>query len=129
MAFAKGAGFLHIHAFPYSKRAGTPAATMEGQVEESVKKERVHDLTAVAKQTANAILQEAVSQGNPLSVLFETCHTDGQLRHFRGHTPDFMEVEVTANCDLRGQTHTVLPTSVKDGVLLGEICTQPFTQT
>ena len=37
LAFAKRANFLHIHAFPYSKRAGTPASVMEGQVDEAVK--------------------------------------------------------------------------------------------
>ena len=30
--FARRAEFLHIHVFPYSKREGTPAATMKGQV-------------------------------------------------------------------------------------------------
>ncbi|SUP41056.1 tRNA (N(6)-L-threonylcarbamoyladenosine(37)-C(2))-methylthiotransferase MtaB [Veillonella criceti] len=34
-------GFTHIHAFPYSKREGTPAAVMEDQVPEAVKKTRV----------------------------------------------------------------------------------------
>lgn len=37
----KEIGFTHIHAFPYSIRQGTPAATMENQVPEAVKKTRV----------------------------------------------------------------------------------------
>ena len=120
--FAKSANFLHIHAFPYSKRAGTPAAVMEGQVDEAVKKQRVHRLTAVAQETSRQILQTAVDVGEPLSVLFETCHKSGQALAFRGHTPDFMEVEVIADRDLRGQTYTVLPMSVKDGILYGARC-------
>ena len=126
--FAKRANFLHIHAFPYSKRAGTPAATMEGQVDEAIKKQRVHRLTEVAEQTALGILQEAVDTGHPLSVLFETRHITGQTQTYRGHTPDFMEVEVTSTHDLRGQVHTILPVGVKDGMLLGRLCPSSITQ-
>lgn len=35
-------GFTKIHTFPYSKRKGTPAASMDNQVLPEVKKERVH---------------------------------------------------------------------------------------
>ncbi|MGM9882468.1 MAG: tRNA (N(6)-L-threonylcarbamoyladenosine(37)-C(2))-methylthiotransferase MtaB [Bacilli bacterium] len=37
-------GFTKIHTFPYSKRKGTPAASMEGQVPPEVKKDRVHTI-------------------------------------------------------------------------------------
>ena len=40
-------GFTHIHAFPYSIREGTPAATMPDQVPEAVKKTRVALLRCV----------------------------------------------------------------------------------
>jgi len=43
-------GFTHIHAFPYSIREGTPAATMENQVPEAVKKTRVALLNALGQQ-------------------------------------------------------------------------------
>ena len=35
-------GFTKIHTFPYSKRDGTPASVMDGQVAPDIKKERVH---------------------------------------------------------------------------------------
>ena len=41
MRTVKEVGFTHIHAFPYSIREGTPAAKMEDQVPEAVKKTRV----------------------------------------------------------------------------------------
>lgn len=41
MNTVKEIGFTHIHAFPYSIRQGTPAATMDNQVPEAVKKTRV----------------------------------------------------------------------------------------
>jgi len=121
LAFAKRAGFLHIHAFPYSKRAGTPAATMAGQVDEAVKKQRVHELVAVAEATAKDILQSVLNDGSPLSVLFETCRREKNMDYYKGHTPDFIEVEAPALCDLRGKTFTVLPQDMKNGILLGSL--------
>ena len=38
----KKIGFIKIHTFPYSKRKGTPAATMDNQVSPEEKKKRVH---------------------------------------------------------------------------------------
>ena len=35
-------GFTKIHTFPYSKRNGTPASVMDGQVAPEIKKDRVH---------------------------------------------------------------------------------------
>ena len=42
LEFAKSMGFMKMHVFPYSKRAGTPAAKMTNQIDEAVKKQRVH---------------------------------------------------------------------------------------
>ena len=58
------------YTFLYSKRSGTPAATMEEQVEDSVKKERLHRLMEVQNEISlekNAALkgtvQEALAEG------------------------------------------------------------------
>lgn len=115
LAFARRAKFLHIHAFPYSKRTGTPAATMKDQVDESVKRARVHALNAVSEETCNALLREALETHAPVTVLFETYHPQAGLYH--GHTPDFMEVVVPSQEDLRGREVEVIPTAVKDGRL------------
>lgn len=41
-----------MHVFPYSKRAGTPAAKMTNQIDEAVKKQRVHLMQKMAEQSA-----------------------------------------------------------------------------
>ena len=46
-------GFTHIHAFPYSKREGTPAAIMDDQVPEAVKKTRVALLNSLSQDGYN----------------------------------------------------------------------------
>lgn len=117
--FARRARFLHIHAFPYSKRAGTPAAAMKDQVPEEIKRARVHALNAVSSVTCLDLLREVLAAQTPLTVLFETYHPETGLYH--GHTPDFMEVAVPSARDLRGQEATVIPTELKDGRLLAHL--------
>ena len=58
--FARKAGFLHIHVFPYSRREGTPAATMKDQVPEAVKHERVNLLSRISEDSCKAILDGAL---------------------------------------------------------------------
>ena len=94
--FARQAAFLHIHVFPYSKRKGTPAATMKEQIPESVKHERVAILSHVSEETCGAILDEVLASPAPLTVIPET-RGDGFVM---GHTPDFLEVKVLTSCPL-----------------------------
>ncbi len=117
--FARRAKFLHIHAFPYSKRAGTPAATMKDQVDEGIKRTRVHDLNAVSDTTCRELLRETLQAEKTLSVLFETYHPETGLYH--GHTPDFIEVAVQSDVDLRGCEATVTPIEVKESYLLARL--------
>ena len=57
------------YTFIYSKRSGTPAATMENQVEESVKKERLNALMAVQNEISLAINEKLL--GRTLEVMVE----------------------------------------------------------
>ena len=117
LAFARRVGFLHIHVFPYSRRAGTPAATMPEQVPEPIRRRRAAELSAVSEQSRDAILDAALRAGRPLSVLFES--REGGMCF--GHTPEFLEVRVAAGADLRGSEATVLPRSRDGGVLTAEL--------
>ena len=112
--FARRAGFLHIHVFPYSKRAGTPAATMKDQVPEAVKHERVAVLSAISEETCTAILEDALAHPRPLSVLPET-RGDGFVM---AHTPEFFEVKVLTSCPLPQAEITVLPINREGEVLV-----------
>lgn len=70
LAFVARLGFSRMHVFPYSRRAGTPAARMVDQVPEPVKKERVHRMQALAREKTAAFEQSFL--GETLRVLFET---------------------------------------------------------
>lgn len=95
--FVRQAGFLMVHVFPYSKRKGTVAASMKGQIPENVKHERVARLSEIALEVRKSILDREVSNGFEKEVLFET-YKDGFAE---GHTADFIEVRVKTDKDLR----------------------------
>ena len=116
MHFAEQAEFLQMHVFAYSKREGTPAATMAGQIEKSVKKERSARLIALGEQLTAKRLTRALD--TPMhSVLFET-FSDGIAV---GHTREFFEVAVPSPKPLDGEIHGVRVTHVKLGRLVGTL--------
>lgn len=117
MAFCREAAFLDMHVFAYSRRPGTPAADFPHQVPEEVKHARSARLIALKNEIRAGILSRLVAEGQPLSVLFET-ETGGT---YHGHTDTFVEVTAAAAHDLRGQICAVRPTSMRDGVIYGEI--------
>ena len=109
--------FLHIHIFPYSKRAGTPAATMPNQVSEEIKKKRLHMLEDVELDSRKEILDECISLGKAIEVLFESF--DGTFVY--GHTRDFIEVKAEYFESLSGKFVMVTPLFAKDGQIVGKI--------
>ena len=70
LAFVSKMGFAKVHVFPYSRREGTPAARMAGQLPMAVKKERVRRMEETAEATAKTLRESLV--GKTEDVLFET---------------------------------------------------------
>ncbi len=89
--------FLHMHVFPFSAREGTPAATMSGQLPESVKNERVKRLAELEKTLRERNVQRFM--GKEFEVLFET--EKGGV--YTGHTENMLEVSVPSESDIRGK--------------------------
>jgi threonylcarbamoyladenosine tRNA methylthiotransferase MtaB len=78
--------FLHI--FPYSRRAGTPAAERPDQVQESVKTARVQRLEALSDRLHAEFT--AANAGRPAKVLFESTMKGGKMF---GYTENYLRVE------------------------------------
>ena len=112
--FIRKCAFAAMHVFPYSKRPGTPAAKMPGQIPNAVKEERAHRAAEVAAQMEQDYLAQFM--GQPLPVLFEE-EKDG-LWH--GHTPNYIPVAVKGE-DLHNQVWDVLPERVHNGILFGTL--------
>ena len=72
-----------IHVFPYSKRPGTPAASMPGQVSEEEKKSRV----AVLEELCTRLHEEFVEENRGVAekVLFESACKDGMMEGYTGN--------------------------------------------
>ncbi len=117
LSFMEKARFLYAHIFAYSKRENTPAACYDGQIDESIKKERCKKLANLQKRVTDDILQTIVDKQEELNAIFET-HGDGILC---GHTSSFIEVRAEGSEALRGQICPVIPLSQKNGVLYCKI--------
>ncbi len=94
--FAKKAEFLMMHVFPYSKRKGTPAASMDNQLDNQTKKERVSELMSIGKEIRRKLLNEEISKNKTAFVLFED-YKDGFAY---GHTDNFIEIRVKSSRSL-----------------------------
>ncbi len=89
--FVKKAGFLSAHIFAYSKREGTPAAVMDGQVPAKIASERVNKLYSVVEDRSEELLKPL--NGTVTGVIPES-YKEG-VAH--GHTASFVEVAVACN--------------------------------
>jgi threonylcarbamoyladenosine tRNA methylthiotransferase MtaB len=54
--------FAEMHVFPYSRRAGTPAAKMDGQIDQEVKNARVHELIDLSERLQLAYARKFVNR-------------------------------------------------------------------
>ena len=106
---------LDCHVFPYSKRPGTEAADMKGQLPEQVKEARVHALSAIVSEGQQRVLNAQL--GKVLPVLFEE-EKDGFAI---GHTASFLNVAVRSQTSLHGQLHKVRLTDIDGARLVGII--------
>ena len=111
--FIQKCTFSAVHIFPYSKRPGTPAAKLPGQVLNAVKEERAHRAAQIARTMQDAYLDSWV--GETVPVLFEE-ERDGL---WRGHTTRYCEVTVQSAQPLHNQLRQVRLTGRDGGALQG----------
>ena len=111
--FIQKCAFSAMHIFPYSKRPGTPAAKLPGQVLNAVKEDRAHRAAQIARTMQDAYLDSWV--GETVPVLFEE-ERDGL---WRGHTTRYCEVTVQSAQPLHNQLRQVRLTGRDGGALQG----------
>ena len=114
LEFLKTCGLSMFHIFPYSRRKGTPAADMPGQIPNAVKERRA---AAAASAAAELEAQYHTSMlGTTQQVLFE--QEENGL--YAGHAMNYVKVYVQA-ADLHNEIRAVRVTELyRDGVL-GEL--------
>ena len=98
--FIKKVGFSELHVFPYSKREGTPAASMKEQVDGNVKKARVKRLLDLSKELWIDYTSKFI--GSIQEVIVETKYGDDYVI---GHSSNYLKVLLL--CDLSLLRHRV----------------------
>ncbi len=93
--FAEKIGFEKIHIFPYSRRSGTPADKMSGQISKSVKAKRASELARTAKKIREDFLKEQI--GKTVSVLAEGKDKNGCKF---GYTANYTPVKFTGDTEI-----------------------------
>ena len=116
LAFIRRIGFYELHVFPYSRRAGTPAAKMEDQVPDAVKKERAARLIALSEELKQAYI--ARQTGKNVELLTETIEDVDGTEYAVGYTREYVRAALPASCGLnriiKAEAEKVLP----GGILL-----------
>ncbi len=110
----------YLHVFPYSKRPGTPAATMPHQVAGPVKEERVALLRELDHKKRTAFYRQHL--GTEAQVLVEGRKAGNRLRGFSGnYIPVFFE----GDGSLVNQLVRVRLRELTEGGVLGTIIDNP----
>ena len=114
LAFIQECGFADMHIFPYSRRPGTPADKMPGQLPNAVKEARSREAIQVAEEMSLAYRK--AMEGTVMPVLFE----EAEGEYYTGHAPNYVKFYVPGE----GLHNTIRPVLVaapyRDGVL-GEL--------
>ena len=104
-AFLEKVQFFEMHIFKYSKRKGTVAAGMPGQVPDAVKTERSSRLLEMEAEQSKAFRSFYI--GKEAEVLFEESKIINGKVYQLGHTRDYVKVALETEENLANQIRTV----------------------
>lgn len=114
LQFLKTVGFAAMHIFPYSRREGTPAAKMPGQILQAEKERRAARAAQVEEEMRRSYAESFL--GKTLPVLFEQTDEKG---FWTGHTMNYLFVEVEGE-NLHNKIVDVKITGLSEKGLVGE---------
>ncbi|MGM9947239.1 tRNA (N(6)-L-threonylcarbamoyladenosine(37)-C(2))-methylthiotransferase MtaB [Floccifex sp.] len=108
--------FSFLHVFPYSKRDGTKASFMKGEVNGKIKKERVNELISLS----NVLRKEDMKRFSKLNVLIESSKDS----IYMGYSDQYHSVQIESSQPLSGRIQ-VHYDHIENGVYIvkeGNIC-------
>lgn len=94
-------GFYEMHVFKYSRRKGTKAAEMPGQVPEEIKTKRSEMLLKMEQHMSDAYRQAKV--GKEAEVLFETPWEWEGRSYYTGYTKEYVRVAYPTEEDISNE--------------------------
>ena len=105
-----------LHVFPYSRRPGTPAASLPGQVPGNVSRLRAEQLRRLATEKYRQFAENFL--GQELEVVVESGSRGGLLKGISGN---YLEIHFPGAASLAGQCVTIRPAAWQDGSLLATL--------
>lgn len=114
--FVEKIGFSRLHVFKYSKREGTPAASMKNQVDGNVQHERSVRLIELGESTMEEFSRKFI--GKVLEVLVEAS-SDGKT--LEGYTSNYLRVKMPFEEGLVGQLVNVKIMGLEGELLVGKV--------
>ena len=103
--FLEQVGFYEMHIFKYSRRKGTAADRMPGQLTDAVKTRRSNLLQQLEREQSGAFRSRYI--GQDVEVLFEEVKETAAGPCRVGHTADYIRVALPGEADLRGRLERV----------------------
>ena len=116
LAFAKEIAFAKVHVFAYSRRPGTRAYDMPGQVANKVKEDRSRQMIAATLATQRDFF--AAQVGRVEEVLFEQ---EREKNVYEGYTRNYTPVRAASAVPLQGQVLPVEITQALEDCCLGKL--------
>ncbi len=92
LSFLRETGFYEMHIFKYSRRQGTKAAAMAGQVPEEAKTERSHKALALAAELSKEF--RSCCEGTIRELLLEEEQEIGGKRYMTGFTKEYVKAAI-----------------------------------
>ncbi|HNW04373.1 MAG TPA: tRNA (N(6)-L-threonylcarbamoyladenosine(37)-C(2))-methylthiotransferase MtaB [Oscillospiraceae bacterium] len=120
LAFVKEIAFAKVHVFAYSKRPGTDAALLPGQIPNAEKARRSDRVSEAAAETRAAFLQNMLGRTEP--VLIESEIRNGLMQ---GYTKNYVPVTIPAVKSLLCTVQDILITGTDGDVCAGIVKNPP----
>ena len=114
LSFIRQCRFADMHIFPYSRRPGTPAAEMPGQLPNAVKEERSRRAIAMAQEMSETYRRSLT--GTVQAVLVEGMEGD----HSVGHAMNYVKIYIPGAYP-RNEIQTVAVKSLYGDGVTGEV--------
>ena len=114
LSFIRQCRFADMHIFPYSRRPGTPAAEMPGQLPNAVKEERSRRAIAVSQEMSQSYHRALL--GTTQAVLVEGMEGE----HSVGHAMNYVKIYIPGAYP-RNEIQTVAVTSLYGDGVTGEV--------
>ena len=115
--------FFETHIFPYSRRKGTIADRMDGQLTQAAKKERVSRLMELDARESAEFRKSKL--GETTDIIVEETKEIGGKVYYVGHTPEYIMVAIEENKlnnDCIGQKLKIaLKSMLNDQIVLAEV--------